>query len=332
MGKWLKLLVVLLFVAAIGFGGYKGYAVNKAVKQSNERAVVSFESMNSSTMGSYGLTGDNNIKNILLVGADKRGSETGYGRSDCMMIASIDSKNSQLKMTSLLGDTYVDIPGYGENRLSMAYSIGGISLLYQAIAANYGIRLDQYAVVEFKDFVNIIDKLGGVSINVTEFEASYLQYYYNDNVVNQVAIGENILNGTQALAYVRIKQDAAGDFGRTTRERKIMKALFSKLTGTSVSNLVSTLETLLDSMTTDITPDIMKNYLAEVLKLSSNGIRERILPDDDEYVAQVLEGTTIYRVDPQICKESIADFIFNPVQQKDMEASTAEDAAANNLE
>lgn len=329
MGKWLKLLVVLLFVAAIGFGGYKGFAVNKAVKESNDRAVVSFESMNSSSMASYGLAGDANIKNILLVGADKRGSETGYGRSDCMMVASIDSKNSQLKMTSLLGDTYVDIPGYGENRLSMAYSIGGISLLYETIAANYGIRLDQYAVVEFKDFVNIIDKLGGISITVTEFEASYLQYYYNDNVVNQVAIGENILNGTQALAYVRIKQDAAGDFGRTARERKVMKALFSKLTGTSVSNLVSTLETLMDSMTTDITPDIMKNYLAEVIKLSSNGIRERILPDDDEYVAQVLEGSTIFRIDPQVLKASAADFIYNPVQQKDVEEAASEDTAAN---
>lgn len=329
MGKWLKLLVVLLFVAAIGFGGYKGFAVNKAVKESNDRAVVSFESMNSSSMASYGLAGDANIKNILLVGADKRGSETGYGRSDCMMVASIDGKNSQLKMTSLLGDTYVDIPGYGENRLSMAYSIGGISLLYETIAANYGIRLDQYAVVEFKDFVNIIDKLGGVSVNVTEFEASYLQYYYNDNVVNQVAIGENILNGTQALAYVRIKQDAAGDFGRTVRERKVMKALFSKLTGTSVSNLVSTLETLMDSMTTDITPDIMKNYLAEVIKLSSNGIRERILPDDDEYVAQVLEGSTIFRIDPQVLKASAADFIYNPVQQKDVEEAASEDTAAN---
>lgn len=332
MSKWLKVLIVLLFVAAIGFGGYKGFAVNKAVKQSNERAVVSFASMNSSSMGSYGLTGDDKIKNILLVGADKRGSETGYGRSDCMMIASIDNKNSQLKMTSLLGDTYVDIPGYGENRLSMAYSIGGISLLYETIAANYGIRLDQYAVVEFKDFVNIIDKLGGVSIDVTQFEASYLQYYYNDNVVNQVALGENILNGTQALAYVRIKQDAAGDFGRTVRERKLMKALFSKLTGTSVSNLVTTLETLLDSMTTDITPDIMKDYLAEVITLSSNGVRERILPDDDEYTAQVLEGSTIYRIDPEVCKQSIADFIFNPVQQKDVESSNNEGTALGNPE
>lgn len=323
--KWIKVLVILLFVAAIGFGGYKGYTVNQAVKKSNASAVVSFKDMNASKMAAYNMTGDDKIKNILLVGADKRGSETGYGRSDCMLIASIDTKNNQLKMTSLLGDMYVEIPGYGENRLSMAYSIGGVSLLYETIASNFGIRLDHYAVMEFNNFVSIIDQVGGVSISVSEFEAKYLQEHYT-NAAHEVAIGENLMNGTQALAYVRIKQDAAGDFGRTARQRKVMKSLYKQLTGTSVSNLVPIMDKILNAVVTDIDEDSMKSYLASVIALSSNDLMERVVPADSEYDAQVLDGTTIYRIDTEVCKSSMADFIYNPVQQQDIPKTETSEA------
>lgn len=323
--KWVKLLIVLLFLAAIGFGGYKGYIKNQSVKKANAKAVVSFQAMNQEQLSSYQLTGDDKVKNVLLVGADKRGSETGYGRSDCMLIASVDTKNNQLKLTSLLGDMYVEIPGYGENRLSMAYSIGGISLLYETIASNFGIRLDHYAIIEFQNFVSIIDQVGGVDINVTEFEARYLQEHYT-NAAGRVAIGDNRLNGTQALAYVRIKQDAAGDFGRTLRQRKVMKSLYKQLTGTSISNLIPIMDKILSEIVTDIDGESMKSYLASVIALSSNDLMEYIVPSDKEYEAQVLEGTTIYRVDVQAIKESMMDFIYNPVQQENIPATTQEEA------
>lgn len=323
--KWVKLLIVLLFLAAIGFGGYKGYIKNQSVKKANAKAVVSFQAMNQEQLSSYQLTGDDKVKNVLLVGADKRGSETGYGRSDCMLIASVDTKNNQLKLTSLLGDMYVEIPGYGENRLSMAYSIGGISLLYETIASNFGIRLDHYAIIEFQNFVSIIDQVGGVDINVTEFEARYLQEHYT-NAAGRVAIGDNRLNGTQALAYVRIKQDAAGDFGRTVRQRKVMKSLYKQLTGTSISNLIPIMDKILSEIVTDIDGESMKSYLASVIALSSNDLMEYIVPSDKEYEAQVLEGTTIYRVDVQAIKESMMDFIYNPVQQENIPATTQEEA------
>lgn len=318
MSKWLKILIVLLFIAAIGFGGYKGIQQNKTIKKSNANAVVSFADMNKSKMGSYSLTGDEKVKNILLVGSDKRGSETGYGRSDCMLIVSIDKKNNQLKMTSLLGDAYVDIPGYGENRLSMAYSIGGISLLYETIASNYGIQLNNYAIVEFKDFVAIVDKIGGVTIDVTEFEAKYLQYYYEDQNVKNVAIGENLLNGTQALAYVRIKQDAAGDYGRTVRERKLIKAMYSSLSKSSVSSLLDMVKQLVKSMTTDLTSKEITTYLADVIAMSGDNVKEYVLPADGQYSVETVDGVTVYRFDADVVRKDVADFMYNPVMQQDI--------------
>jgi LCP family protein required for cell wall assembly len=318
--KWGKIVIVLLFVVAIGFGGYKGVQVNKAVKKMNASAVVSFAKMNESQLSGYNLTSDDNVKNILLVGSDKRGSESGYGRADCILIATIDSKNNQLKLTSLLGDSYVEIPEHGENRLSMAYSIGGISLLYETIASNYEIRLDNYAAMEFKDFVGIIDQIGGVTIDVSEFEARYLQQHYT-NTAGDVAIGTNKLNGTQALAYVRIKQDAASDFGRCVRARKVVKAVYSSMTGTAVSNLVPTVEQLLDAVQTDIDSDTMKEYLASVISKSTSELMQKTIPQDSDYEAQSVDETTVYRVDVEACKSALLDFIYNPVEQSAIDSS-----------
>ncbi len=324
MNKILKIVVVLLFVAAIVFGGYKGYMVNKAVKKANAEAVLSFADMNAAKMSQYIQTSDDNIKNILLVGSDKRGSETGYGRADGIVIASIDKKNNALKVTSLVGDMYVQIPGHGENKLSMAYSFGGVSLLYETIASNFGIRLDNYAVMEFNSFVTAIDEVEGVPVMVSEFEANYLQKNYKTSA-NQVAIGENILNGTQALAYVRIKQDAAGDFGRSARQRKVIEGLYSKLIGTSVEKLVGIAGNMMKQTRTDMDLNTMKEYLASVVVISSDNLKEKVVPADNEYSATAIDGNTVYVINAEACKASIADFIYNPVdKEKIQETETTE--------
>lgn len=321
MNKWLKIGIVLLFVAAIGYGGYQGISRNKRVKEANAKAVVSFADMNKETLGSYNLTKDPQVQNVLLIGSDKRGTETGYGRSDCMVIATVDKKNNQLKMTSLLGDCYVEIPGYGKNTLSMAYSIGGVSLLYQTIASNFGVQLDNYAIMEFSAFVKAIDKIGGVTVEVSEKDAAYLREHYS-STAGEVLGGPNILNGTQTLAYVRIKQDAARDFGRVQRQRAVMKAASQQLTGTSVSKLVPIMNELLDSVETDMNADVAKEYLASVIAMSSGDIREKTIPTDDAYTAKVKKGRTIYSLDLDKCKETMADFIYNPVEKQDTSEET----------
>lgn len=317
MNKWLKIGIVLLFVAAIGYGGYQGIVRNKRVKEANAKAVVSFADMNAASLTSYNLVKDPQIQNILIVGSDKRGKETGYGRSDCMVIATIDKKNNQLKMTSLLGDCYVDIPGYGKNTLNMAYSIGGISLLYETIASNFGVQLDNYAIIEFASFVKAIDKIGGVTIEISEGDAKYLRDHYS-SVAGDILAGPNILNGTQSLAYVRIKQDAARDFGRVERQRSIVRAASQQLTGISVSKLVPIINEILDGLETDMSQDVAKEYLASVIALSSGEFREKTIPTNDAYKAKVKKGRTIYKLDVDKCKEVMADFIFNPVEKQDV--------------
>ena len=120
---------------------------------------------------------DNDIVNILLVGNDYRVESEGYdvgGLTDTMMIATLDMKHKTLKLTSLMRDMLVEIPGYSSSKLNSAYSKGGIELLYQTLAQNFNIQLDGYVEVSFDAFVKVVDEVGGIEVELTESEVEYL--------------------------------------------------------------------------------------------------------------------------------------------------------------
>ncbi|MDD6490568.1 MAG: LCP family protein [Clostridia bacterium] len=123
------------------------------------------------------LMNDPMILNIMLFGEDTRADSNG-GNSDTMILLSIDTRHKKLKLLSFMRDTYVEIPGYQNNKLNAAYSIGGASLSVNAIQANYGIQIDRYAVVDFSSFKNIIDTLGGIDVELTADEIEYINWQY----------------------------------------------------------------------------------------------------------------------------------------------------------
>ena len=162
-------------------------------------------------LSKYQLASDTEVINILLVGADKNSDEQDEDverRSDSMMIATLDVKNGKLKVTSLMRDMYVEVPGYGKNKLNSAYSFGGIKLLYKTIAQNFGVSMDGYLEVNFDAFVNVIDEIGGVEVTLTESEAEGLRttnYIRRKKNRKKVKVGSQIFNGYQALGYCRIR-------------------------------------------------------------------------------------------------------------------------------
>ena len=128
------------------------------------------------------LLNDPMVLNIMLFGEDTRADAETAGNSDTMVIFSIDTRHKKLKMLSLMRDTYVDIPEYGENRLNAAYTYGGAGLTVAAIQKNYGIKIDRYAVVDFASFKQIINVLGGIEVQLTPEEVDYInwQIWIND--------------------------------------------------------------------------------------------------------------------------------------------------------
>ncbi len=191
------------------------------------------------------LVSDKNVRNILLIGCDK--ANGGSSRSDSIMLASVNKSTGRVTICSILRDTHLYIPGEREAKVNAAYAWGGANLLIQTIEHNFGIKIDDYATVNFEMFTALVDGLGGVEVEVTENEADYINNrhrYGNEKKPDAFESGESVhLNGYQALWYSRIRK-LDSDFMRTQRQRKVISAIASKVKGQinpiGVFGLVST--------------------------------------------------------------------------------------------
>lgn len=183
------------------------------------------------------------IENILLIGLDGTNDKLPK-RSDTMIILTIDKLNKSLKLTSLARDTLVKIPGRGEEKLTHAYAYGQEELLMQTINENFDLDIKDYAVVNFKSFIDIVDIIGGVDINVNEKEIHHLNEIIKEcygvnhedtkNIEYITSSGNHNLNGYQALAYARIRKlDTI--YKRDERQRLILTNIAHKLSDVSIS-------------------------------------------------------------------------------------------------
>lgn len=232
-------------------------------------------------------TGDE-IVNILLIGQDRREGQ-GRQRSDAMILCTFNTEKKTLTMTSFLRDTYVQIPGYQDNRINAAYALGGMKLLDSTLNKNFGVEVDGNVEVDFGQFTDIIDLLDGVDINLTSAEANYL----NSGTGWNLTKGVNHLNGEQALAYSRIRY-LDSDFGRTGRQRKVLSALIQAYKDLPVTKMLSLLDDILPMITTDMTNSQIVNYALELFPmLSTCTITSQYIPADGAYESRSIRGMAV---------------------------------------
>ncbi len=234
------------------------------------------------------------VYNILLLGEEAIGSGSGRGRTDVIIIATMNTNTKELKLTSLMRDTLVRIPGYQENKLNSAYEKGGLDLLYETIALNYNIRLDGCVMVNFEKFEKIIDKLGGVEITLTSREAYYLNTtnYISKPQYRNVVEGKQLMNGNQVLGYSRVRKRATingtnNDYGRTERHRIILDAIFEKYKTKSKVELGSMMFSFLPMITTDINSDNFELLLNNFIEMGTTKIDQLRLPADGTFTDNV---------------------------------------------
>lgn len=209
------------------------------------------------------------ITNMLIIGTDSRNPEDEAGRSDCILLMSVNRLSRTITLTSFLRDSYVEIPGHGSNRINAAYSFGGAPLLIETIENNYKIGIDGYFVVDFFSFIDVIDAVGGVEIDVTDEEADYINRYLCEiNKIlgkeqgdgNLTSSGHVKLSGKQALSYSRIRYIGT-DFARTDRQREVLSALIASAKKTNPFKLAAELKDVLPSITTSIPAYKLANYV-----------------------------------------------------------------------
>lgn len=199
---------------------------------------------------------DNKPISILLMGVDQRAEET--GRSDSMMLFTLNPQKKSMKITSIPRDSYTEIVGKGKkDKINHAYAFGGIDMSVKTVENFLDIPVDHYIEVNMAGFKDVVDAVGGVDVN------NDLEFKYEGS---QFAKGNIHLNGTEALRYSRMRyEDPRGDFGRQMRQRQVIQAVIKK--GASVSSLASYGNVLTaieknvkTSLTQDQMFDIQKNY------------------------------------------------------------------------
>ncbi len=312
------LLVIVIAVIGIGAAGL-GYA-KSLTKKVNYSPLDTNKYINSSELKS-----DKDIKNILLVGVDAReGESEEQTRSDTMMLLSIDSKNKQLKLTSFLRDTYIEIPGYKWAKLNAAQSRGGTQLLVDTLEYNYKIDIDNYMLVNFDMFITIIDSLGGIDVEITEKEAKYINSKDHMTPTEEAAFPEEIksgdsvhLTGAQALWYSRIRY-LDSDFMRTKRQRKVISAIISKAKENPTA-VVSMIDEIVPMVKTDLSSDELMQLGLSAPKYITYSIAQQQIPAEGTWSSAKKNGQSVLAINLEKNQTILNNFIFNAAQTDESE-------------
>ena len=219
------------------------------------------------------LLANKDVLNVMLFGQDSKESEGDNGRSDSMILVSIDSNNKEIKFSSFMRDTYVDIDGYNKDKLNAAFAYGGPKLAVKTIEKNYGIKIDNYISVGFSKFKDIVDALGGVDVQLDQDECGYINWQLNKNGQAgtygevQVKDGSQKLNGQQVLWFCRDRgseQFSGSDFTRTSRQRRMLMGLIESYKNSSVKEI----KAITTKLKKYILTDLSKNDLNWLIKYS----------------------------------------------------------------
>lgn len=262
-----------------------------------------------------GYTEVEGITNVLLVGVDGIDFDEKYQRSDSMIIATLDSNKEKVKLTSLYRDTLVYIPGYGEEKMNLAFSLGGPELVMETIKYNFDVNIEKYIMINFAGFEAIIDQIGGVEIDVKEYQLHELNKYIGqatgggDCPVEKA--GLQILNGKQALSYARIRKGVGDDYERTERQREVLFKVAEKLQKTDVIKYFSIANNMLDYLRTNI--EIMDglNMAYTISKFSNLETEQLSIPVQELCVDEEFNGNMALRMDRYENALILNDFIFN---------------------
>lgn len=256
--------------------------------------------------GTGDIVSDPNIQNILLIGSDTRGGEK-YGRSDTMLVLSLNKTTKQIKMVSFLRDLYVKINGLQDNRINASYSYGGPKLLIDTLQDNFRFKIDNYVRVDFNSFQKLIDMVGGVQITLTQAEAGQVNA---NSGSGKVSAGSNKLNGVQALAYARIRH-IDSDFGRTQRQRNVMTSLMSSLKGSNVGALMNIANEVLPNVQTDLSNSQIMDFAFNGSTYMSNTSGQLTIPIDGAYTSERIRGMAVLVPDVEKSKAAIWKFLYN---------------------
>lgn len=258
------------------------------------------------------------IKNIALFGID---SADGIGRSDSTMIATIDPVHDKLKITSIMRDSYVNIDGYGYDKLNHAYAFGGPELSIKTINQTFGLNIENFVAVDFASLPVIIDILGGIQLDITNEEITCeininnyidgINESLGTNTPHIYSSGLQTVNGVQALAYSRIRYASGGDYERTHRQRIVLEQLFEKVLNISPTHYASFINQILPYVQTNLAASDILSLATKVVTMGGGTLEQDRFPRDGYCWGENINGIYYLGFDESTTKQQMMDYIFD---------------------
>lgn len=288
-------------------------------------AVLFLESPAVSTAFAYTVKAENtdaeaatsNIKSILLIGQDKREGESRQ-RSDSMILATLDKDQGTVSLTSFMRDLYVAIPGYSTTRINAAYAYGGMDLLDQTLEENFGVKIDGNVEVDFEVFQVLVDKVGGIDLELTQAEADYIcgrdqSVLYPQPLRSDWNLqeGMNHLDGEQALIHARNRSIGNSDYRRTERQQEVLMAAFAKIKDLGVFDISGLVKDVLPMVTTDLSLWDITGYAMDVMNIGTDEIASYRIPEDGAYTPQTIDGMQVLVPDLEQNRQYLQQILYH---------------------
>lgn len=305
--KWKRIvvyvLIALILLALIAFATVYGIYNSFRTDINEDNLGISSE-----IQDKYG---DSDIFNVALFGVDTRDEDSFSGRSDTIIIASVDKKNNVVKLTSILRDSYVAIEGHKNQKITHAYAFGGAELAIKTINQNFGMNITDYATINFYKLADAIDILGGIDIEVTEAERKHLNDIGDDenpdfNYLDEA--GTVHLNGEQAVVYARLRK-IDSDVARSNRQRKVIEALIVQAKKVSPAKYAEMVRTMMSLCETSLSFSEIMSFAPMITKDIT--IQTLTIPGDEENaIGGMYDGAWVWRYDLSEATQHIHEFIY----------------------
>lgn len=252
--------------------------------------------------------------NVAVFGVDSY--EEKKGRSDCTMILSVDKKNRQLKVVSILRDSYVRVEGHGKDKLTHAFAYGGARLALHTLNTNFDLALRNYIVLDYKDVVNMIDVAGGLDLEISDKERAEINRIaaeMDENAQPVTQTGVVHLNGLQATAYARIRKIDTENM-RTQRQRIVIQALLEKCTSMGVSSYPKLAHDFLPYLQTNLSASDLTHLALCALRCDTT-LREYVVPgDEDDAIGGSYDGFWCWRYDTDAAAKRLHTFLNSSIE------------------
>lgn len=293
----IKYIILPLILVILGLVGVGTYYINSKINKV-QKVEINKENL---SINEKKVKEEKHIKNIALFGIDAPKEKA--GRSDAIMILTLDEEHKVMKLTSIMRDSYVDIPGHGDDKITHAYAFGGPELAMKTLNENFKVNVEDFMAVNFTSLPEIIDKLGGVKINIIPEEIHHIP--------GITSPGEQVLNGEQALAYSRIRYATGGDYRRTERQRVVLEAVFEKLKLTPTKEYPSLIDEFLPYIETNMSSMDMIKLATDVVPLVKGNLETARFPLDSYCDGKMINGIWYLVYDRQATLNQIQEYIYD---------------------